>query len=361
MSIEAIRNGASNLGRRAFLTLAALALGCAVLAAAGCSQQAETATEPSQDQAAQDQGATGAAEEVRIGALKGPTGMGLAGMMGDAPSGVSDGVSYSFDLAGSADELTPMLIQGDLDMCMVPANLAAVLYQKTEGAVQVLALNTLGVLDIVCADDSVQSIQDLKGRTIVSAGKGSTPEYALRYLLENNGIDPDTDVTIEWKSEHVECLAELESDPTVVAMLPQPFATSALSKVEGARIAIDLNDVWNETAKAQGSDAQLITGVVVARTDFVEQHPEAVAAFMGDYEKSIAFVNDDVEAAAQAIGDAGIIDAAVAQKAIPYCNIVYITGDEMKAALSGYLQTLYDAAPESVGGSMPDDSFYYAG
>lgn len=346
-------------GRRAFLALAAAALGC-VLTLSGCSQQVVSENEPADD-AAQSETQQVQPTEVRIGALKGPTGMGLAGMMGEAPSGVSDACTYTYELAGSADELTPMLIQGDLDMCMVPANLAAVLYQKTEGAVQVLAVNTLGVLDIVCADDSVQSVEDLAGKTIVSAGKGSTPEYALRYLLENNGIDPDTDVTIEWKSEHAECLAALEADPTIVAMLPQPFATSALSKVDGARIALDLNDVWNETAQANGGDAQLITGVVVARTEFVQEHPEAVAAFMDDYANSIAFVNDNVDVAAQIIGDAGIIDATVAQKAIPYCNIVFVSGEQMKASLSGYLQTLYDAAPESVGGAMPDDGFYYQG
>ena len=360
MEVETIAIRARSLSRRAFLTVAAAALGC-VLALSGCSQQVVTENEPAADDAAQSEAQQVQPIEVRIGALKGPTGMGLAGMMGEAPSGISDACAYTYELAGSADELTPMLIQGDLDMCMVPANLAAVLYQKTEGAVQVLAVNTLGVLDIVCTDENVQSIQDLAGKTIVSAGKGSTPEYALRYLLENNGIDPDTDVTIEWKSEHAECLAELQADPTVVAMLPQPFATSALSKIEGARIAIDLNDVWDETAQANGSDAQLITGVVVARTQFVEENPEAVAAFMVDYADSIAFVNDNVDEAAQIIGDAGIIDAAVAQKAIPYCNIVFMSGDEMKASLSGYLQTLYDAAPESVGGTMPDDGFYYQG
>ena len=345
-------------GRRAFLALSAMALG-GVLALSGCSQQVVSENESSSDATAQAETQQVQQTEVRIGALKGPTGMGLAGMMGEAPSGVSDSCAYTFELAGSADELTPMLIQGDLDMCMVPANLAAVLYQKTEGAVQVLAVNTLGVLDIVCADDSVQSIQDLAGKTIVSAGKGSTPEYALRYLLENNGIDPDTDVTIEWKSEHAECLAALEADPSVVAMLPQPFATSAPSKVEGARIAIDLNDVWDETAQAVGSDAQLITGVVVARTQFVQDNPDAVAAFMDDYANSITFVNDNVDEASQIIGDQGIIDAAVAQKAIPYCNIVFVSGEEMKSSLSGYLQTLYEAAPESVGGAMPGEVFYY--
>lgn len=355
MEIEFAACAKKRWGRRALLAFAASLLALSLLAASGCASQTEVAEVPAVDAQA-DQ-----AVDVRIGALKGPTGMGLAGMMGDAPSGVSEDNAYVFELAGSADELTPMLVQGDLDICMVPANLAAVLYQKTEGAVQVLALNTLGVLDIVCVDESVQNIGDLAGRTIVSAGKGSTPEYALRYLLESNGIDPDSDVTIEWKSEHAECLAELAADPSVVAMLPQPFATSALSKVEGARIALDLNDAWDEAAQANGSDAQLVTGVAVVRAEFAEQHPEALAAFMEDYAASVAYVNGDVDEAAQAIGDAGIIEAAVASKAIPYCNIVFVAGDQMRSSLSGYLQTLYDAAPESVGGAMPDEGFYHLG
>lgn len=354
---ENASRGTAGIARRTFVVCASVLVAGSLASLPGCAQQEEASEAP------KEQGADRAGEtvDVRIGALKGPTGMGLAGMMGSAPSGTSEGNAYSFELAGSADELTPMLVQGDLDVCMVPANLAAVLNQKTEGAVQVLAVNTLGVLDIVCVDESIQDMTDLAGRTIVSAGKGSTPEYALRYLLECNGIDPDSDVAIEWKSEHAECLAALEADPAVVAMLPQPFATSALSKVAGARIAIDLNDAWDEAAQAMGSEAQLVTGVAVVRSEFAEQHPEAIAMFMDDYARSVAYVNENVEDAAQAIEDAGIIDAAVAIKAIPYCNIVFVSGEEMKASLSGYLQTLYDAAPESVGGSMPDDEFYYLG
>lgn len=326
---------------------------------------------------------------VRIGALKGPTGMGLVGLMdaagmfaaGDAAA-TDDGSSsdaaatdtpvgtdpagigalendYEFTLAGSADELAPQLIQGDLDVLCVPANLAATLYQKTEGAVTVLCVNTLGVLDIVEAGDTIQDITDLAGRTIYSAGRGSTPQYALEYLLRENGIDPETDVTIQWASEHAECLAALQADPSIACMLPQPFATSALAKVEGARIALDLTEVWNETVAANGGDSQLITGVAVARSTFAWQHPAAVEELLDAYAASVDFVNDDPLAAAQLIEAADIVTAQVAEQAIPYCNIVCMTGAEMAGALTGYLQTLYDADPASVGGAMPGDDFCY--
>lgn len=326
---------------------------------------------------------------VRIGALKGPTGMGLVGLMdaagmfaaGDAAA-TDDGSSsdaaatdtpvgtdpagigalendYEFTLAGSADELAPQLIQGDLDVLCVPANLAATLYQKTEGAVTALCVNTLGVLDIVEAGETIHDITDLAGRTIYSAGRGSTPQYALEYLLRENGIDPETDVTIQWASEHAECLAALQADPSIVCMLPQPFATSALAKVEGARIALDLTEVWDETVAANGGDSQLITGVAVARSAFASEHPAAVEELLDAYAASVDFVNDDPSAAAQLIEAADIVTAQVAKQAIPYCNIVCMTGAEMAGALTGYLQTLYDADPASVGGTMPGDDFCY--
>ena len=326
---------------------------------------------------------------VRIGALKGPTGMGLVGLMdaagmfaagnaaatddgssGDAvatdtpvganPAGIGALENdYEFTLAGSADELAPQLIQGDLDVLCVPANLAAALYQKTEGAVTVLCVNTLGVLDIVEAGETIHDITDLAGRTIYSAGRGSTPQYALEYLLRENGIDPETDVTIQWASEHAECLSALQADPSIVCMLPQPFATSALAKVEGARIALDLTEVWDETVAANGGNSQLITGVAVARSAFASEHPAAVEELLDAYAASVDFVNDDPSAAAQLIEAADIVTAQVAERAIPYCNIVCMTGAEMAGALTGYLQTLYDADPASVGGAMPGDDFCY--
>ena len=292
-----------------------------------------------------------------IAALKGPTAMGLVKLMKDSESGETTGNEYTFTLAGSADEVTPALIKGELDMACVPANLAAVLYGKTEGAVEVLAVNTLGVLYIVENGESVQSIADLKGQTIVAAGKGSTPEYALRYLLSENGIDPDNDVTIDWKSEHSECVAALASGQATIALLPQPFVTVAQSKIEGLRMALDLTKEWD----ALDNGSSLITGVIVARREVVEENPAAANEFLKEYAASVDYVNANTADAAALIGEYGIVDAAVAEKALPYCNIVCLTGEEMQQKLSGYLQVLADANADSVGGAMPEADFYYVG
>ena len=291
---------------------------------------------------------------VRVAALKGPTAMGLVKVMHDDPHSAL-GPSYEFTLAGSADEVTPALIQGELDAACVPANLASVLYNQTEGEIVTLAVNTLGVLYLVEKGNAVQSLADLKGKTIVAAGKGSTPEYALRYLLQENGIDPDGDVVIDWKSEHSECVAALASGAATIALLPQPFVTVAESKIEDLRMALDLNQEWDALDNGSG----LITGVVVARKAFVEEHPTAVATFLDDYAASVDWVNENTADAAAFIGEYGIVDAAVAEKALPYCNIVCITGGEMKEKLSGYLQVLLDGNPKSVGGAVPEDGFYY--
>lgn len=290
-----------------------------------------------------------------IAALKGPTAMGLVRLMADTDAGAETANNYQFLLAASADEVTPKLIKGELDFACVPANLAAVLANKTGGEIVTLAVNTLGVLYIVENGDTISSIADLKGKTVVAAGKGSTPEYALRYLLTENGIDPDKDVDIQWKSEHSECVAALATGAVSVALLPQPFVTVAQGKIAGLRMALDLNDAWDALENGSG----LITGVIIGRKAVVEADPEAVEAFLAEYASSVEWVNANTAEAAALIGEYGIVDAAVAEKALPYCNIVCITGQEMSEKLSGYLAVLYQAAPESVGGKLPEEGFYF--
>ena len=292
------------------------------------------------------------AVQTRFATLKGPTAMGLVHLM--SMPGI--GEHWTFTLAGSADEVTPALIKGDLDVACVPANLASVLYNKTEGGVVCLAVNTLGVLYIVENGDEIQSVADLAGKTIVSAGKGSTPEYGLRYLLSENGIDPDRDVTIDWKSEHSECVAALASGAATVAMLPQPFVTAAQNKLEHLRVALDLTAEWD----ALDNGSAMITGVAVARRAFVEEHPETVKCFLPYYAQSVDWVNANPAEAAELIAAYGIIEsAAIAEQALPHCNIVCLTGQEMYEKLSGYLQVLSAAAPEAVGGELPRDDFFY--
>lgn len=290
-----------------------------------------------------------------VAALKGPTAMGLVKLMKDAETGETLANDYTFSLAASADEVTPKLIQGELDMACVPANLAAVLYQKTEGQIVTLAVNTLGVLYIVENGNAVNSIADLAGKTIVAAGKGSTPEYALRYLLAENGLDPDSDVIIDWKSEHAECVTALSTGGATIALLPQPFVTVAQSKLMDLQVRLDLRAEWD----ALENGSSLVTGVIVARRDVVEKSPAAVSAFLEDYAASVEWVNANVAEAAALIGEYGIVDAAVAEKALPHCNITCITGADMAEKLSGYLSVLFDQNPASVGGALPENDFYF--
>ena len=297
--------------------------------------------------------------DVNVMALKGPTAMGMVKLMDDADSGNVDTENYSFGIAASADEVTPKLIQEEADIAAVPANLASVLYNKTEGQIQVLAVNTLGVLYIVENGDSIQSVSDLAGRTIYASGKGSTPEYALNFILEKNGLTPGTDVTVEWKSEHSECVSALAQDPEGIAMLPQPFVTTTQAKNPDLKVALDLTEEWDKVMENEETKSSLLTGVVVVRKEFAEENPEAVEDFMERYADSVEYVNDNVEEAAELVGNYDIVAADVAVKAIPECNIVCITGEDMKEQLSGYLTVLKDANPESIGGELPGDDFYY--
>lgn len=293
--------------------------------------------------------------DVSIIALKGPTAMGMVSFMDQADAGSLTDNNYSFEIAAAVDEVTPKIAQGQVDIAAVPANLSSVLYNNTDGNIEVLAINTLGVLYIVERGESISGVEDLRGRTIYASGKGATPEYALNYILSQNGIDPDKDVTIEWKSEHTECLTALLSDENAIAMLPQPFVTTAQTKSETIRVALDLTEEWDRL----DTDSALLTGVVVARKGFVEEYPEAVEAFMEHYEDSVSYVNENVEDAAALIEKYDIVPAAVAVKAVPKCNITFVTGDEMKEKLSGYLAVLLEQNPQSVGGKLPADDFYY--
>lgn len=293
------------------------------------------------------------AGEVDVAALRGPTSMGLVKLMEESENGLTDN-SYSFTLEGAPDAIVPLLVKGDIDAAAIPGNLASVLYNNTKGQIEVIAINTLGVLYIVENGDSIQSVDDLRGRTIYSAGKGSTPEYALQYILSSNGLEVGKDVFIEWKSEHAECVAALKADKNGCAMLPQPFAATAMMQDGNIRIALDLNDLWEEQV-----GSVLITGVTVVRKDFASENPETLQTFMEDYASSVEYAQCDVPGAAALIGKYGIVPEKAALAALPYCRISFITGEEMKEALSEYLSILYDANPKSVGGALPDDGFYY--
>ena len=295
------------------------------------------------------------AKTLRIAGLKGPTTMGLVNLLSMEKNGTA-AMDYDLQLYGAADEIVPKLIKGNLDMAAIPANLAATLYQKTNGGIQVLAVNTLGVLYVVEKGDTVHRFADLKGRTILSTGKGTTPEYVLRYLLTKNGLDPDKDVKIEYYSEASEVTAQMAATKKdAIAVLPQPYVTAAQMKDSSLRVVLDLTREWNKVC-----DTQLITGVTVVRTAYAEEHPEEVINFLKDYQKSVDAANDDLDGTAALCEEVGVVaKAAIAKKALPKCNIVYRIGDEMKADVNAYLQVLYDASPAAVGGKLPDANFYY--
>ena len=294
---------------------------------------------------------------IRLGGLKGPTSMGMVKMLSDSEAGNTVN-TYEFTMAGSADELTPKLLQGELDVLAVPANLGSILYNNSDGAVQMLAVNTLGVIYIVeKGGETVTDWESLKGQTIYATGKGSTPEYALTYLLNQYGLDPASDVTIEWKSEPSEVVAMMAAQDHVVAMLPQPFVTVAQGKFPDLKIAMSLTEEWN----ALDNGSQFITAGLLVRTAFAQENPEALAAFLEEYAASTQYINENVAEGAQLVGQYEIVEAAVAEKAIPYCNIVCITGSDMQTMVTGYLQTLYDQNPQAVGGAMPGDDFFWLG
>ena len=331
--------------------LLALSMVLCLAACGGSANSAVSASTAASSEAAETLSAT---EALRIAGLKGPTTMGLVNLLSMEQAGTA-AMDYDLQLYGAADEIVPLLMKGKLDMAAIPANLAATLYQKTGGGIEAVAVNTLGVLYIVEKGDTVQSFEDLKGRTILSTGKGTTPEYVLRYLLTANGMDPDKDVDIQYCSEATEVTAKMATMEDAIAVLPQPYVTAACLQDDSLRVALDLTEEWNKVA-----GTQLITGVTVVRKEYAQQHPDVVAAFLADYAESAEAANTDLDGTAALCEEQGVVaKAAIAKKALPACNIVCLTGEELKTNASAYLQVLYDADPAAVGGALPGEDFYW--
>ena len=284
------------------------------------------------------------AEPVNIAALKGPTGMGISYMMDDT-------AKYNVELQDAPDVVVGKFVNGEIDIAAVPLNLAAVLYNKTEGNVVLLNLDTLGVLYIVENGETINSLADLAGKTIYASGEGATPQYVLDYLLAQNGLTDQ--VKVEYVGEHTALAAMVASGEAQIALLPEPFVSAVTVKNPDVRVALDLNSAWEAA-----SGTKLVMGVYIASRTFYNEHPDQVKAFLADYAASVEKVNTSADAA-QKIADLGIVgSAAIAQQAIPRSYIVSIAGDEAKNAASAVLNVLFTANPKSVGGKLPGDDLY---
>lgn len=270
----------------------------------------------------------------------------------DVPTGKGN-EPYTFSIKNSPDEVVPMIVKSEADIFAIPSNLAATLYQKTQGNIVVLGINTMGMLQLVEQQDRIHSIEDLKGLTLYASGKSAVPQYVLDYLLEKSGLSEE-DVNIQWKNEHAEVVAALSQDPDGVGLLPQPFVSAALAKNEKLRIAVDLPEEW---AKKEPNHPMAI-GVLATTKSFYEAHPDLVQSFLSEYAASIQFAQTQVDATAALIGAYGIVPAPIAKKALPHSYIVWSTGDSMKETLSNFLGILHQANPEAVGGTLPADDFY---
>ncbi len=291
---------------------------------------------------------------IRIASLKGPTTIGLVNLINDVETGVSD-ANYEFTMYTAGSDIMAAMANGDIEIGLVPANVAAVMNNKIEGGVSIIDINTLGVLYCVTGDNSITSVADLAGKTVYTTGQGATPEYTIRYLLEQNGI---TDCTLEFKSEATEVAAFLAEDSSAIAILPQPFVTVALAQNENLSLAFSLDDEWAKV----NTDCKIVTGVTVVRNDFLQEHEGAVDDFIKAHEESAKKVSEDLEGTAALVVSQGIIaKEPIALKAIPNCNVTCIYGSELPETLKGYMEVLYNQDSKAVGGSLPEDSFYYTG
>lgn len=290
---------------------------------------------------------------INIAVLKGPTGIGALELMNSNDEGKAAN-EYNFSIVTAPEDILAKVVNKEVDIAAAPTNLAATLYKKTEGQVVMLAVNALGNLYFVTKNEDISSIADLKGKTIYTAGQGATPEYVLNYLLTKNGLDPEKDVTIVFKSEHAEIAPVFATEENVIALLPEPFVTNMLIKNEGLKISINATEEWDKV-----SDTELVMGCLIARKSFVDENPDAVKSFLAEYERSAKYAVENVSATAELSETYGIMPKNVAEKSIPNCNITYIDGNEMQENVNEFFKVLYEANPKSVGGSIPDENLYY--
>jgi len=332
----------------AALTLSLLA-GCGPKNTGNGSASGSDSTSQSTSQNTEDR------TQVDFMVLSGPTGVGAAKLLSDNDAGTTLN-DYNAEVVTENGQIQTALTSGEVDIAAIATNVAANLAAQSDGSIQMLAVNTLGVLYILDKNVGVTSLADLSGKTIYATGKGANPEYILNYLLTQNGVDPTTDVTIEWLTAE-EVSAKMISSDSAVCMLPVPAATALMAKDSAVKQAISLSDAWDELG-----NGSLAMGCVVARTEFIEENPQAVADFLTEYEASINYMKDEanLDTASELVAQYKITpSAAIAAAAIPQCNLTFASGQEMKDLVEGYFSVLFQANPASIGGRMPYDSFYY--
>lgn len=295
------------------------------------------------------------AVDMSVACMTGPTGIGMAKLMADAEA-KSTANNYTFTVAAAATDITGKFIKGEINIASVPTNVAATLYnnEKINGKVRMLAVNTNGVLSILEKGNTIKSIADLKGKTIYSTGKGQNPEFILNYILTENGINPTSDVTINFVSSD-DLKAKLISGEAEIAMAPEPLATAVMIQNQALNRVLSINDEWSKV-----SDTELMMGCVIALDSYVEANPAAVEKFLEEYEASIKFATTNIDEAATYCETYGIAPkAAIAKKSIPICNLCFVTGNDMKTNVNGYFNVLFNADPKSIGGKLPADDLYY--
>lgn len=298
--------------------------------------------------------------KVNLAVLKGPTGIGMINLLDASDNGKALN-NYEYTISSTTDEITAKLIQGVYDIATVPTNIAASLYNATDGKIKILALNTLGVLYLLENGKEINSVDDLKGKTIYASGQAEMPEYVLNYILESNGINPEKDVNIKYVAQQSELETLASSGKATLCVLPEPDVTTVLTQSKELRVALNLTDEWEKAAKKNKKEGSVLSmGCVVVRSEFADNNKDAVDAFLKEYEESINKVNSDIDAAAALCEKYEIVTKSeIAKNVIPRCNIVFISGEKMKEQIGNFYDVLYNANKKSVGGALPNEAFYY--
>lgn len=291
--------------------------------------------------------------QLTVAGLKGPSSIGMLRMIESEPVFGED-VETEYQIVDEPQLMIARIMSGEADIAAVPINLAAVLYNK--GAPYRLgAVTGDGLLHIVSSREDIGSVEDLKGKRIYCIAQGSTPEFVLRYVLEKSGIDPDTEVELDFSFDHVAIAPQLIAGKVDLAVLPEPFVSIVASKNPAVQPVIDLQQVWAELSGT--GDTYPITATLV-RNSLYREHPEALKAFFAAYRESIDWANANPAEAGGLAGKYMEMPAPIIAKAMPRLNLRYQSPREARSRVEELYQVFHGFAPASVGGTIPGDEFY---
>jgi|LGOV01.1.fsa_nt_gb NitT/TauT family transport system substrate-binding protein len=268
---------------------------------------------------------------------------------------IGSNTEVAYECVKSPDLMASKIMSGEIDIALVPSNLAIKMYNKGIDY-KYAATGVWGVLYIISSED-ITTWEDLKGKEINIIGRGLTPDIVTRYLLKANGLEPDKDVKFNYVNGASELAQLFISGESTLSIMPEPMLSKVMMKKCDTKIVLDLQEEWT---KVSGNNDSYPQAGIFIKNELIENHPELVEEFLLKYEESIKWVNENPSLAGEYSEEFKTgLNAELVKKAIKRSNISYKNAIDSEKALISYYEVLLNFSPDTIGGKLPDDNFYY--